>query len=93
MILCQIHDTQNYINSLTKINVLNPVEILMPSSQVDNPLNNRLFMAVKQYFADRHSTSLTAIPRKAFSSDSGLYYVNKLSMAEFNSVMLLIKHK
>lgn len=65
----------------------------MPSSQVDNPHMNRLFVAVKDNYINKHSCSITAVPRRAFNSNGGLDYVNKLCTQAFSSVVLLIKQK
>lgn len=90
LILCQIHDTNNYVNTLTKINVFCPAEILMPITFVDNNQNNRLFVCVKKRFPQ---TTITAVSRREFNSSQGLQYVSGLCANEFSAVILPLRHK
>ncbi|CAH0563731.1 unnamed protein product [Brassicogethes aeneus] len=90
LILCQISDTQNYINTLTKINILNPEEILIPKTFVENFAGNRLFEKIKKYFP---KTKFTGVARNTFNKNRGLETIQELCIPSFNPVLLVLKYK
>lgn len=89
LVLCQISDVHSYINTLTKINYFNPHEILVPST-FDKCTNNRLIEILKSNFPHM---KITAISRSVFSKNSGLEFIRKLCITEFNSIVLLLEYK
>ncbi|KAJ8916137.1 hypothetical protein NQ315_004504 [Exocentrus adspersus] len=63
LVLCQISDTQSYINTLTKINIFNPQEILVPITFVEKFTGNRLIDIVKERFPRIKYTGCARIAR------------------------------
>ncbi|XP_022916222.2 mutS protein homolog 4-like [Onthophagus taurus] len=91
LILCQISDTPSYVNTLRKINIFSPTEILVPMTFMSNSLaSNRLLDKIKQNFKD---TTITAVSRPTFNNITGMQYVKQLCANEWNSVILILQQK
>ncbi|KAK4879853.1 hypothetical protein RN001_007999 [Aquatica leii] len=90
LILCQISDTQSYVNTLTKINIFNPTEILIPMTFVESFTTNRLFEKVKAQF---NNVKITGVNRSTFSRNLGMQYVKQLCVTNMNSVLLVLQHR
>ncbi|KAF5303174.1 hypothetical protein FQA39_LY10087 [Lamprigera yunnana] len=90
LIVCQISDTQNYINTLTKINVMNPTEIIVPLTFVETCTSNRLIEKIKDHFK---SVKITGVNRSTFDKNVGLQYVKQLCVTNMNSVLLILQHR
>ncbi|KAB0793781.1 hypothetical protein PPYR_13401 [Photinus pyralis] len=90
LVLCQISDSQSYVNTLTKINVLNPTEILIPSTFVESFTTNRLLQKVKEHFTH---IKITGVHRKSFNKNTGLQYIRQLCIPNMNSVLLVVQHR
>ncbi|KAI5720697.1 hypothetical protein M8J77_010482 [Diaphorina citri] len=89
LVLCQISDSPTYIHTLTKIHVLNPVQIIMPNTITENVEYNKLFNLIKDKF---EHIELTSVLRRYFSDSQGLDYIRKTCLPEYN-VLLLVLHK
>ncbi|KAK5649224.1 hypothetical protein RI129_000253 [Pyrocoelia pectoralis] len=90
LILCQIFDSQSYVNTLTKINILNPSEILIPITFVESCTINRLVEQLKKQFSH---IKITGVNPQSFNKHTGLQYIKQLCVSNMNSVLLLIQHK
>ncbi|XP_065204107.1 mutS protein homolog 4-like [Planococcus citri] len=88
LILCQINDTQTYMNTLRKINILNPVQILVPNSFCDK--TNKLYQLLLENFP---RISFVSIQRKFFNDSQGLQQVQGLCLPEYSSVELIVLRK
>uniref|UniRef100_A0A6P7F7L9 Uncharacterized protein LOC114325556 n=1 Tax=Diabrotica virgifera virgifera TaxID=50390 RepID=A0A6P7F7L9_DIAVI len=89
LVICQISDTQNYINTLTKINIFNPSEILFPNT-FEHFGGNRLITKVKEQFP---KIRYTAVPRSVFNKINGLEILSKLCIPSLNGVLLILQHR
>ncbi|KAK9744776.1 MutS domain II [Popillia japonica] len=90
LILCQISDMPSYINTLTKINILNPDEILIPMTFVETSSSSRLVTKIKQHFKN---TIITAIPRATYNKQSGMQYIKEFCAPQWDSIFLILQHK
>ncbi|KAF5308796.1 hypothetical protein FQR65_LT06029 [Abscondita terminalis] len=90
LILCQITDTQSYINTLTKINILNPTEILVPLTFIESFTSNRLVQKVKEQFP---TVKMTGVSRSTFNKNIGMQYLRQLCLISMNSVLLVLQHR
>ncbi|GLV40684.1 hypothetical protein CBL_21488, partial [Carabus blaptoides fortunei] len=90
LVLCELSDTQTYTNTLTKVNILRPVEVLIPSSFVECTTPSRIFTLLKDQFPN---LTVSSVSRSAFRSNRGLSYVKSLCAPEFKSVTLVIREK
>uniref|UniRef100_A0A8D9F295 MutS protein homolog 4 n=1 Tax=Cacopsylla melanoneura TaxID=428564 RepID=A0A8D9F295_9HEMI len=90
LILCQISDSPTYIHTLTKIHVLNPVQIIMPNTITENVEYNKLFNLIKDKFTH---IELTSVLRRYFSDSQGLDFIRKTCLPEYSNVILLVIHK
>ncbi|GJQ80916.1 hypothetical protein Trydic_g4733 [Trypoxylus dichotomus] len=90
LVLCQISDTPSYINTLTKINILNPDEILIPMTFVQTSSSNRLVNKIKQHFKN---ITITAVPRATYNKLYGIQFIKELCAPQWDSIFLVLQHK
>ncbi|XP_049817056.1 uncharacterized protein LOC109604910 [Aethina tumida] len=90
LILCQTSDTHSYINTLTKINVFNPVEVIVPKTFIETFAGNRLVDAVKKFFPH---IKITTVARNTYNKNRGLERLQELCPPSLNSIILIVKHK
>ncbi|EZA53357.1 MutS protein-like protein [Ooceraea biroi] len=91
LILCQISDCQTYVNTLTKINMLDPVEILMPETMCQQRgRGNKLYKSIKEKF---NALNITPISRMHFNESTGMERVRTLCAQEYSTVELIVKQK
>ncbi|PSN39211.1 hypothetical protein C0J52_22282 [Blattella germanica] len=90
LILCQISDNQEYINTLRKINVFNPVEIVVPNTFCIGPEPNLLYKCLLNTFP---SVTVTSVLRRHFSDTLGLQQIHQLCAHEYSSVEIVVSHK
>nr|XP_012233135.1 PREDICTED: mutS protein homolog 4-like [Linepithema humile] len=91
LILCQISDCQTYVNTLTKINILDPIEILMPETMYENRGHgNKLYKSIKEKF---NALNITPISRIHFNESTGMERVRTLCAKDYSSVELIVKQK
>ncbi|XP_050453285.1 mutS protein homolog 4-like [Cataglyphis hispanica] len=88
LILCQISDCQTYVNTLTKINILDPIEILMPETMCER--GNKLYKSIKEKF---NALNITPISRIHFNESTGMERVRTLCAREYSTVELIVKQK
>ncbi|XP_029169725.1 mutS protein homolog 4-like [Nylanderia fulva] len=89
LILFQISDCQTYENTLTKINMLDPVEVLMPETMCDGR-GNKLYKSIKEKF---NALNITPISRIHFNESTGMERVRTLCAREYSTVELIVKKK
>ncbi|XP_072757634.1 mutS protein homolog 4 [Anoplolepis gracilipes] len=89
LILCQISDCQTYVNTLTKINILDPIEILMPETMCERR-GNKLYKSIKEKF---NALNITPISRIHFNESTGMERVRTLCAKEYSTVELIVKQK
>ncbi|XP_020285016.1 mutS protein homolog 4-like [Pseudomyrmex gracilis] len=99
LVLCQISDCQTYVNTLTKINILDPIEvkkfcsleILMPETMCERRGHgNKLYELIKEKF---NALNITPISRIHFNESIGMERVQTLCSREYSSVELIVKQK
>ncbi|XP_025269482.1 mutS protein homolog 4-like [Camponotus floridanus] len=91
LILCQISDCQTYVNTLTKINMLDPIEILMPETMYERRNHeNKLYKSIKEKF---NALNITPISRIHFNESTGMERVRTLCAREYSTVELIVKQK
>ncbi|KAG5327604.1 MSH4 protein, partial [Pseudoatta argentina] len=91
LILCQISDCQTYVNTLTKINVVDPIEILMPETMCEHRgRGNKLYRSIREKF---HALNITPISRIHFNESTGMERVRTLCAREYSTVELIVKQK
>ncbi|XP_044253002.1 mutS protein homolog 4-like isoform X2 [Tribolium madens] len=88
LILCQMSDSQSYINTLTKINILNPSDIIVPSTFLES--NSRLIESLKTKFPN---IKILGIPRKTFNKTNGMERILELCLPSINTICIGLQHK
>ncbi|XP_076648017.1 mutS protein homolog 4 [Halictus rubicundus] len=91
LILCQISDTQTYTNTLTKLYLFDPIQVLMPDTMCEPVAGrNMLYRSITEKFPEMQPTPISRIH---FNDTIGLERVRTLCAAEYSSVELFVKHK
>lgn len=91
MILCQMSDNNSYINTLTKINMLQPVEILLPYTMGSRDPNPKgIYHIIKSTF--KHIT-ITEVERMHFNATTGFERIQTHCAEQFSSVELVVNSK
>ncbi|KDR12561.1 MutS protein-like protein 4, partial [Zootermopsis nevadensis] len=90
LILCQISDSQTYVNTLTKINVLNPIEIIVPNTFCDTQAMSKLYTLVQEAFP---TVTLSSVLRKHFRDTRGLQQIQHLCANEYSSIEIVVSQK
>ncbi|XP_033221031.1 uncharacterized protein LOC117175433 [Belonocnema kinseyi] len=91
LIISQISDSQTYVNTLMKIHLFNPVEIIMPETMCgENDPRKKLFSTIKGKF---EHIQITPIPRMHFNEENGLDRIKTHCANEFSTIELFVKEK
>ncbi|KAH6921772.1 hypothetical protein HPB50_004901 [Hyalomma asiaticum] len=90
LVLAQFPDNRMYTNTLMKLQVLDPHEILLPKTLFEANSMPQLMSQVKQ---DMPSTTITSLPRKLFNENLGIQYVRQLCVPEYSSVETEVVNK
>ncbi|XP_047533429.1 mutS protein homolog 4-like [Vanessa atalanta] len=90
MVLCQFSDTLLYSHTLTKINLFNPIEIIVPHTFCEGPQVNQLYKLIKDHFP---LLNLTAVQRRHFNDAAGRQNIQTLCAPQYSAVYLQVLHK
>ncbi|XP_054269592.1 mutS protein homolog 4-like isoform X2 [Macrosteles quadrilineatus] len=90
LIMSQISDCQTYTNTMSKINVLHPTEILVPNTFIDTQEKNKLFTLIHETFPQ---VLITTVQRRHFSDNIGLQLVQSLCLTEYANVEMVVRQK
>ncbi|XP_066248399.1 uncharacterized protein [Euwallacea similis] len=88
LVLCQTSDSQNYVDTLTKLNIFNPSIIVFPATFETR--NNRLLSEIKKYF---NKTKLIFIPRRGFNKENALDKLTKICIPKSLCQLYVIKNR
>ncbi|XP_019619725.1 PREDICTED: mutS protein homolog 4-like [Branchiostoma belcheri] len=90
LVISQFSDSQTYVKTMTKINILQPIEIIMPNTACENGNMTKLFKLISDNF---NNTNISTVQRKYFNETKGLQYVRQLCVPEFNSIEMEVASK
>ncbi|XP_040264757.1 mutS protein homolog 4 [Bufo bufo] len=90
VVLSQFSDSSIYVKVITKLQILAPLEILMPNTACENGKTTELFRLINENFKD---VSFTTVQRRYFNETKGLEYIEQLCAPEFSTVLMEIKSK
>uniref|UniRef100_A0A7M6DQK7 DNA mismatch repair proteins mutS family domain-containing protein n=2 Tax=Clytia hemisphaerica TaxID=252671 RepID=A0A7M6DQK7_9CNID len=90
MVLSQFSDNATYVKVLTKIQVLQPNEIIMPTTACENGNMSPLFEAISQ---QNPHINLTTVQRKYFNETKGLECIKDVCVPEFQTVEMDVQNK
>ncbi|XP_064469995.1 mutS protein homolog 4-like [Ornithodoros turicata] len=90
LVLSQFPDNQVYANTIMRLQVLDPSQILLPKTAFDNNAMPQLLCQIEQEFPP---TSITSLDRKFFSESAGIDIIRELCIPEYNSVELEVLNK
>nr|XP_026693129.1 mutS protein homolog 4-like [Ciona intestinalis] len=88
--LSQFSDSQTYVKTLTKLQILSPIEIVFPSTMCDNGSMTQVFKFVNENF---QSSNITTVQRHYFNETNGLDMIKRLVMRENSSVVMDVTAK
>ncbi|XP_068674746.1 mutS protein homolog 4-like [Montipora foliosa] len=90
LVLSQFSDNQTYVKVLTRLQILEPLEIIMPNTACENGNLSTLFKLLSDQLP---YTNLSAVQRKYFNEAKGLEYVKQLCVPEYNTVEMEVASK
>ncbi|CAH3162066.1 unnamed protein product [Porites lobata] len=90
LVLSQFSDNQTYVKVLTRLQILEPLEIIMPNTACENGNMSTLFKLLSDQLP---YTNLSAVQRKYFNEAKGLEYVKQLCVPEYNTVEMEVASK
>ncbi|XP_032883746.1 mutS protein homolog 4 [Amblyraja radiata] len=90
LILSQFADNTTYAKVITKLQILSPLEIIMPNTTCDKGGGTKLFTLVTENFKN---VALSTVQRKYFNETKGLEYIEQLCTPEFSTVLMEVQMK
>ncbi|XP_065646680.1 mutS protein homolog 4 isoform X6 [Hydra vulgaris] len=90
LIISQFSDGPTYVKILCKLQIIQPVEIIMPNTSYENGKMTQLFQVISEQFP---YVTLTTVQRKYFNESKGLQYIRQLCVPEFNTVEMDVQSK
>uniref|UniRef100_H2YI01 DNA mismatch repair proteins mutS family domain-containing protein n=1 Tax=Ciona savignyi TaxID=51511 RepID=H2YI01_CIOSA len=88
--LSQFSDSQTYVKTMTKLQILSPIEIVFPSTMCDNGNMAQVFKFVNDNF---QNSNITTVQRHYFNEGNGLDMIKRLVMKENSSVIMDVTSK
>ncbi|XP_062517164.1 mutS protein homolog 4-like [Corticium candelabrum] len=89
LVLSQFSDSQSYVKVMTKLQILNPLEVIVPSTVCDSS-KSQLLTVLSDHYSD---VSVTTVQRKYFNETKGLQYIKQLCVPEYNTVEMEVSSK
>ncbi|XP_045212131.2 mutS protein homolog 4-like isoform X2 [Mercenaria mercenaria] len=90
LVLSQFSDMLTYVKTITKLQIIHPLEIILPSTACESGTMTNLSKFITDQF---HNTSISTVQRKYFNETKGLLYVKQLCVPEYSSVELEVSSK
>ncbi|XP_013777928.1 mutS protein homolog 4-like, partial [Limulus polyphemus] len=90
LLLSQFSDSQAYVKVLTKLRILEPIEIIVPNTAWENVTGSRIVQQITDQYPD---TTIATVQRKYFNEAKGLQYINHLCVPEYSSVEMEVATK
>ncbi|XP_071961365.1 mutS protein homolog 4-like [Antedon mediterranea] len=86
LMLSQFSDSQTYVKVMTKLAILQPLEIIMPGTASET----KLFKLITEHYQE---TSTSTVHRRYFNETKGLQYIKQLCLAEYSTVEIEVMSK
>ncbi|GIX70034.1 mutS protein homolog 4 [Caerostris darwini] len=90
LLLSQFADTQAYLRLAVQLNVLKPLEIVMPNTSVEHGFKTKLICRIRELFPE---ISTVTVQRKYFNETKGLQYIQELCASEYKTVEIEVSPK
>ncbi|XP_049513861.1 mutS protein homolog 4 [Dermacentor silvarum] len=90
LVLAQFPDNRMYTNTLMRLQVLDPHEILLPKTVFEA---NSMPQLMSQLKLEMPSITVTSLARKLFNENLGIQYVRQLCVPEYSSVETEVVNK
>ncbi|GFT87305.1 mutS protein homolog 4 [Nephila pilipes] len=90
LLLSQFADTQAYLRLAVQLNVLKPLEVVMPNTSLEHGYKTKLLCRIRELFPEM--TTVT-VQRKYFNETRGLQYIQELCASEYKTVEIEVSPK
>ncbi|XP_013406219.1 mutS protein homolog 4 [Lingula anatina] len=90
LVVSQFSDSQTYIKVMTKLQILQPAEIIMPNTVCESGNMTTLFKQISNTF---QNANIATVQRKYFNETKGLQYIKQLSLPECTTVEMELAGK
>ncbi|GAB1599457.1 mutS protein homolog 4 [Argonauta hians] len=88
--LSQFSDSQTYVKVMTKLQILQPIEIVIPSTACENGNMTKLFQVISNHFSN---CCISNIQRKYFNESKGIQLIKQLCLPDYSSVEMEVASK
>ena len=86
--LSQYSDSSTFVRTMTKLNILNPVEIIFPNTLTEAASQSELYRII----SESSSCTITSVQRRYFNESTGLQYLKQLSISSFDDIKIADKY-
>ncbi|XP_014778440.1 mutS protein homolog 4 [Octopus bimaculoides] len=90
LVLSQFSDSQTYVKVMTKLQILQPIEIVIPSTACENGNMSKLFQVISNNLSN---CCMSTVQRKYFNESKGLQFIRQLCLPDYNSVEMEVASK
>ncbi|KAM9324666.1 mutS protein homolog 4 [Gastrophryne carolinensis] len=90
VVLCQFADSSIYVKVITRLQILAPLEILMPDTACESGKTTELFKLITEHFKN---VSFNTVQRRYFNETKGLECIERLCAPEFSTVLMEVTSK
>nr|XP_006819740.1 PREDICTED: mutS protein homolog 4-like [Saccoglossus kowalevskii] len=90
LIVSQFSDSQAYVRVMTKLQILQPLEIIMPNTACESGNMTKMFKLISDHF---QNTNIATVQRKYFNETKGLQYIKHLCVPEYKTVEMEVNAK
>ncbi|RWS03284.1 mutS protein 4-like protein [Dinothrombium tinctorium] len=89
LVLSQFSDAASYSRLLTKLDIFNPIELIVPSN-ISDTTSSVLYNLLRQYFPQIH---VVGVERKFFNETVGSNYVRRLCSSNYEALEVRLQNK
>ncbi|KAH9363561.1 hypothetical protein HPB48_005906 [Haemaphysalis longicornis] len=90
LVLAQFPDNRMYTNTIMKLQVLDPYELILPKTVLEGSSMPQLYHQLRQEIP---LTEVVSLPRKLFSENAGIQCIRNLCVPEYSSVETEVVNK
>ncbi|XP_046376598.2 mutS protein homolog 4-like isoform X1 [Haliotis rufescens] len=88
--LSQFSDTQTYVKTMTKLEILQPIEIIMPNTACETGNMTKLYTLINDHF---QNSTVSTVQRKYFNETKGLQQIRYLVVPDLKTVEIEVASK
>ncbi|XP_070186875.1 mutS protein homolog 4-like [Littorina saxatilis] len=88
--MSQFSDTPRYSKTINKLQILKPLEIVLPNTACESGNATKLFQMISEQF---QNSTISTVQRRYFNETKGLQYINQLCLSDYRTVEMEVAAK